>query len=192
MVDTKTITVEAQSLVCDWTSQDGVTRQIHIKPLLNASEMNQLYNRVLSSVKIAERDSESEKNSQGDADPLQSMLESVEYKPQFLEYFWRHSVIEAYSDVELPEDTDAAYLLCYSSLWDVIENTVSSNQLSDIYMAIVEQLKIDEGRVCASMHWRAILNDMQTIMHAMANWENVFAWMADSSDKSQNPLLRKG
>ena len=62
MVDTKTITPEVQSLVCDWTSQDGVTIQIHIKPLLNASEMNQLYNRVLSSVKIANLDTEDEKN----------------------------------------------------------------------------------------------------------------------------------
>ena len=58
------------------------------KKLLNASEVDVLFERIITSV----------------------YDEDGEYMPQYFEYIWRRGVIEAYTDFVMPENTDEAYI----------------------------------------------------------------------------------
>lgn len=169
MLDIKEL--KAPVTTVDWTDPNGEIQKIQIKAMLNASEMNALYHRVLDSVKFSTEDG------------------TAEYRPHFFEYMWRFSVIDAYTDAELSADnTDMCYLLCYSDLWDVVEANTSANQLSDIYLAIREQLDIEEKRTCSTIGFQNILNDVNAIMQALVNFDGLPEWLADKSSDSDKPL----
>ncbi|MBU5491289.1 hypothetical protein [Butyricicoccus intestinisimiae] len=169
MLDIKELNTKVTTV--EWIDPNGKIHPIQIKELLNASEMNDLYNIVLNSVKFANADGKEV------------------YHPQFLEYFWRFAVINAYTDADLPADqTDMCYMLCYSDLWDTVEANTSMNQLSDIYLAIKEQLDADEKRACSAIGFQNILNDVNDIMQALVNFDGLPQWLADKTSDSVKPL----
>ena len=169
MLDIKELNTKVTTV--EWIDPNGKIHSIQIKELLNASEMNDLYHIVLNSVKFADADGKEV------------------YHPQFFEYFWRFAVINACTDADLPADrTDMCYMLCYSDLWDTVEANTSMNQLSDIYLAIKEQLDTDEKRACSAIGFQNILNDVNDIMQALVNFDGLPQWLADKTSDSVKPL----
>ena len=143
---------------------------VSVKSLLNASEMVALYEQIMSSLKDDNDDN---------------------YHPEKFEYVWRYTVIESYSSIKMPDDTDLAYLVCFSELWDLILDAVSIDQLNTIYDSVTETIKRDENCKCASIHWKELLNDIQTITNAMLNFDKLPEWLADKLDESDSPLAQK-
>lgn len=150
-----------------WVGESCI--HVNIKSHLDVSEMVAVHNRILSSMKD----------------------ENGEYCSERFEYIWRRSIIEAYSDVELPDDADVAYVICFSELWDGVCDAASADQIDSIFFSIQSKMQKDEQRMCASMHWKELIEDIQTISNAMLNFEHLPEWLADHDDKSTKPLLRK-
>ena len=139
------------------------------KKLLNASEADVLFERIITSV----------------------YDEDGEYMPQYFEYIWRRGVIEAYTDFVMPEDTDEAYLCCYSELWDSVLNHIAYDQLNDIRSAVDSHILQKEQRICFGMQFKELMNDINTITQAMLNFEHLPEWLAESLDDSVMPLTKK-
>lgn len=153
----------------NWTAPDGTSIPVQVRNYLNADEMAALYYRVLDTV----------------------FDDAGEWHPEFFEYAWRYGVIDAYSDIEMPQNTNDAYLLCYSSLWDIILDITSSDQLTDIYEAITNKLEDNKQKVYASMHWKELLEDVKTVTDAMLNLDHIPEWLSDKTDNTTHSLLQK-
>lgn len=152
------------SSVSAWLDNKSVT--LKVKKILNASEATTLFERVITSVY--------------DADD--------EYLPQYFEYIWRRGVIEAYTDLVMPQTTDDAYLCCYSEIWDAVINVVSQDQLADIYEAVSSYIQRKEQRICYSLQFKELLNDINKITQFMLNMDHLPIWLTESMDAPDTSL----
>lgn len=67
--------------------------------------------------------------------------ETGEYEPQNRDFMYKYGEILFYTNVELPQETSAAYDIVYAlNLNDIIEDNIDAHQLADIQSAISEAI----------------------------------------------------
>lgn len=117
--------------------------------------------------------------------------EKGEFLYQYEEYVWRKVVVLVYTDVVMPEDENEAYELCYDeTLWGIIESKVNQTQYNHIRNAVRQYVYDHEARTQHSLMFSNMAKDMETILTAIGNMENLPMWLADQDDKSEHPLTQ--
>ena len=136
---------------------------MEIKRTLTATEMNALYNTMI--VCLYDEDDE--------------------YSYQFRDYLWRRAVIESYTDMSLPSDTNEAYEICRNKeLWNKIQSSIDVDQLEEIDTAVSNYVSDKEHRKQASWHFNELMKDMQEIL-------TVFGQLSLDDSESES-LAKKG
>lgn len=116
---------------------------MEIKRTLTATEMNALYNTMIVCL----------------------YDEEDEYLYQFRDYLWRRAVIESYTDLSLPSDTDEAYEICRNEkIWNEIQFAVDVDQLDEINNAVRDYVADKERRKQAGWYFHELMKDMQGIL----------------------------
>lgn len=140
---------------------------MEIKKKLTATEMNLLYYTMINTL----------------------YDEEDEYRYQFEEYLWRRAVIEAYTDIPIPEDIDEAYERCFdSALWSTVTTHIDIEQLNTIHNSISKYCENKEKRQIAGLQFHSLLEDMEYITKSIENFANLPEFLA-SLDNEENPSL---
>lgn len=69
--------------------------------------------------------------------------ETGEYMPEVMDFAIRMAVIEAYTNISLPKDSDHLYALLYrTDLWERVRDEISEDQLDQILNSIYSRVKV--------------------------------------------------
>lgn len=124
-------------------------------------------------------------------DIIESLFdEDGNYLPQFYSYVFRSRMISAYSDLEVPDDIESAYKLCFSKAWTQIRFYIDTDQYNSIEQAVCSYIRQRESEVSHKAYIKSVLDDLKEVMSALTNVGDLSTWIADKSDSS-NPLFKK-
>ncbi len=113
-----------------------------------------------------------------------------EYRYQFEDYLWRRAVIEAYTDIPIPQDMDESYKFCYdTAMWSTVMTHIDDmEQLNEVKNAVHRYCEHKEKQQLAGLQFHSLMEDMQSIMTAISNLGDLPEFLA-SFDEGENPLL---
>lgn len=142
-----------------------------IKNLLTASEMNEAYQIIVGGL----------------------FDNNDEYQYQYADFIIRRVVITYYTDIVMPNSLEESYSLCYEKeLWDMIMSGINSDQYVHLINAVNSYVSDKKKMLNTTVPYRDLIADLNDIVYAVNNLNELPNWLADKDDISESPLLKKG